>query len=129
MPPASLPALAAIRPGPSRPRNAKMRARRELSRAGRRGRPRLADRIRRMTGGTRTTIELSAGRVHCARVYSVLAQETETPTPATRQHRLEHVVDRHDPEHPLVLVGHRDRGEVVIGHHPRDLLEGGVGGE
>ena len=65
MPPASLPALAAIRPGPSRPRNANRRARRGLSRAGSRGRPRVADRMRRMTGGTRTAIELA--RRGCSR--------------------------------------------------------------
>src|ERR1700686_2823721 len=111
MPPASLPALAAIRPGPSRPRNAKTRARRGLSRAGRRGRPRVADRIRRMTDGTRTAIELSAGSLHCGGVYSVLArrsgrrasvlaEEAEAPPPAAREHRLEHVVDRDHAEHP-----------------------------
>src|SRR5271163_4391847 len=106
MPPASLPALAAIRPGPSRPRTANMRARRGLSRAGRRGRPRVADRMRRMTDGTRTAIELSAGSLHRAAVYSVaarghgrrlsestisvLAEQTEAPAPTAREHRLEH---------------------------------------
>ena len=42
------------------------------------------------------------------------------------EHRLEHVVDGHHADHPL-LVGDRDRGQVVVGHLPRDLLEGGVG--
>src|ERR1700677_590626 len=140
MPPASLPALAAIRPGPSRPRNAKRRVRRGLSRAGRRGRPRVADRIRRMTDGTRTAIELTAWSLHRAAVYSVaaleygcalsvLAEQTEAPAPATGQHRLEHIVDGDDPEHPLALVDDRDRSEVVVGHLSRDLLEGRVGCE
>ncbi len=70
MPPASLPALAAIRPGPSRPSRANRRARLELRRAGRRGRPRVADRMRRMKGGTRTAIELSAWRAHASSLFS-----------------------------------------------------------
>src|SRR3984885_3740173 len=137
MPPASLPAWAAIRPGPSRPRKAKTRARRGLSRAGRRGRPRVADRIRRMTGGTRTAIELSAGSLHCAAVYSVgirgtgrllsiLAEQAEAPTPASWDHRLEHVIDGNHAKHPGVLVTDGDRREVVVGHQAGNLLEGRV---
>src|ERR1035441_10847464 len=128
MPPASLPALAAIRPGPSRPKKAKTRARRGLSRAGRRGRPRVADLMRRMIGGTRTAIYLSSGGVHRGRVYSVLAEKPETPAPAARENRLEHIVDRDHAQHPLLLVCDRDGGEVVIGHQPCHLLEGRVGG-
>src|SRR5271154_6945611 len=62
-------------------------------------------------------------------VYSVLAEEPEAPAPAARKHRLEHIVDRDDAQHLLVLVDDWDRREVVVGHQPRDLLEGRVGGE
>src|SRR5690349_752260 len=115
MPPASFPALAAIRPGPSRARIAKSLTRQGLRRAGSRGRPRVAERTRRMSGGTRTAIDLAGLRAHGGEVYcrrSVLAEQAEAPAPAARQHRLEHVVDRHDTHHPLVLVEDRCTREV-----------------
>src|ERR1700722_11773813 len=129
IPPASFPAFAAISPGPSSPRKAKIRARRGLSRAGRRGRPRGAERIRRMTGGTRAAIELSAGGLHWRGVYLVLPPEAKAPAPASGKHRLEHVVNRDHADHLSPIVDHGDRGEVVIGHQSGDLLEGGIRGQ
>src|ERR1700729_597745 len=117
MPPASLPALAAIRPGPSSPRRTTTRLRRERSRAGRCGRAEATERARRMAAGTRPRIHLIAPldahagdpRPVRLKAASILAEETEPAAPALRQQHLEHVVDGDYADHPFPLVDDRRR--------------------
>jgi len=52
----------------------------------------------------------------------VVSEDAEVPTPAARQHELEHVVDGDHAEDLLFVVDDRNDGEVVIGHQACDLF-------
>src|SRR5579862_3372700 len=108
MPPASLPAFAAMRPGPSSESSTTTRNHGPLP-----GRSR--DGPRRMRC-----------KVPAAYIGLLPAQEAEVAPPAMRQHDLEHVVDGDHPDDVLVLVDDRSDGEVEVGHRARNLLEIGV---
>src|SRR5258708_1867806 len=61
------------------------------------------------------------------RIDSALADQSEAAPPAGRKRLLEHVVDGDHPDRPVVVVDHREHRQVVVGHHPRDLCQVGVG--
>ena len=116
MPPASLPALAAIRPGPRRARSASRRTRAGYAGAARRGREARSRAWRRYSAPSHVTS---------------LARSLSSPKPARRQPRGSTSSSTSStvttPSIRSLVVDDRDDGEVVVGHQPRDLLEVGVG--
>src|SRR5579862_3825400 len=99
MPPASLPALAAISPGP---RNASA----------------TKTRLRRLNPRNRSLLVK-------ARMASLFVQG-EPPAPAAREYELQYVVDGDNSLQALVVVDDPDHGQVEVGHQPRNLLDLGV---
>src|SRR5581483_6007183 len=123
IPPASLPALAAISPGPRKAKSRRSRAARRL-RGRRRGRRPRTRRSRTPAGRPRTRKAIGlvqAGDRHAAslrgfagdRADSAFAEQAEVAPPPRREHELEDVVHGHDPDQPLLLVDHGHGGEVV----------------
>src|SRR5690348_18075503 len=105
MPPASLPAFAAISPGPRTARSGMRRAARRL-RGRSRTRPASA-RSRTCAVAARTEraiVDLNRRRRrrrHGASLRLFLAEEAELPPPSAGQNELEHVIDGDDAEEPL----------------------------
>ena len=133
MPPASLPALAAISPGPSRARRRGGGRRAGYARAG-------AGAVEEHGGGRYGVKDVLGPPSNCRhdhRSRSSRGQSRETLSPrraarsaaaspsgsTTRARR------RPSPRRPSVLSSTTGRRQVVVGHQPRDLLEVGVGAE
>ena len=140
MPPASLPALAAIRPGPSRPRTRRGRGRgakpggsavgRVADRTGRRGRP-----PRGRLGRARMTSTVLGPPSRCPPalqrdVRAACVQSSPSSPKRRRQPRGSIASSTSSTVTTPIMRSLSSTtgidGEVVVGHQPRDLLEVGV---
>src|SRR5690348_9705414 len=68
----------------------------------------------------------SATSAHLLELSPAAEGSAVAVTPIIGQQVIEDVVDRDDPEQPVVVIDHRHRNQVVSGQVVRDLLKRGV---
>src|SRR5437879_385682 len=125
MAPASLPALAAMSPGPKMPSRSRQRSRSQrVTRGGRAPGPAcgVCPRARCATSGAPPpdggVLSVIAHTVKC---WWLVEDLREALFPALRQEDFQHVVHGHDSHQFLVLVHDGQRNEIIGTHHLCDV--------